>query len=120
MAITEWSMIFSLKNSLQSGMDFHFDKNDLILRRRDVDIRHIQLVQKGVRKDYLIRIINKKVREKNLHHTSSCKDETLLNGLEKLCDEINIREQLNHPNIVSLYAVRETDFTVILCISHFA
>lgn len=90
--------------------------NKLILRHKDVEIRHVQAAKNGVKKDFLVRNINKSVRKQMFQRVSSISSSTMLNGLQKLCDEIEIREELNHPNIVSLFAVRESEFSILLCI----
>ena len=89
---------------------------DFILRHNDVEIRHFRFNHKGTEKHILLRSINKKVRLNTYYSRVSSAHQISLNGLQKLSDEIEIRKQLNHPNIVSLYAVRETEFSILLCL----
>ena len=87
-----------------------------MLRVEDVEIRHIQIVEKGFKKDYLVRIITKSSRKSRIHIDKRVDSFSKMNGIQKLCSEIEIRESLIHPNVLRLYAVRDSDYAIYLCI----
>ena len=89
--------------------------NKLINRHDDVMLRHVTVSLDNKQMDLLVRVINKSARKKRLQRASSTHSSSIVNGLEGLYDEIEIREQLRHPNILSLYAVRDTQPCILLC-----
>lgn len=89
--------------------------NKLINRHDDVMLRHVAVSFDGKRLDLLVRVINKAARKKRLQRASSTHSSSMVNGIEGLYDEIEIREQLRHPNILSLFAVRDTQPCILLC-----
>ena len=96
-------------------LNFKILNNRLIIRHDDLVLRHISVLKNGISRNYLVRIISKSSRAKVYRRISIDQHADPLDGVEKLYNEIEIREQLKHPNILSLYAVRETDLFVILC-----
>ena len=89
--------------------------NKLINRHDDVMLRHVTVSLDNKQMDLLVRVINKSARKKRLQRASSTHSSSIVNGIEGLYDEIEIREQLRHPNILSLYAVRDTQRCILLC-----
>ena len=88
----------------------------MIDRHDDVLLRHVTVLVENKKMDLLVRVINKSARKKKLQRASSTHSSSIMNGIEGLYDEIEIREQLRHPNILSLYAVRDTQPWILLCI----
>lgn len=88
---------------------------DFILRHKDVEIRHFNFKHEDTEKHILLRSIDKKARGSSISSRVCSAHHTSLNGLQMLSDEIEIRKQLNHSNIVSLFAVRESEFSILLC-----
>ena len=78
-------------------------------------LRHLTIDKNGIQQDYLVRVINKFTLKKNSRRLSFDEAYDVLDGVDNLYDELEIRKQLSHPNILSLYAVRETPNYVILC-----
>ena len=68
-----------------------------------------------------MRVIFKDTREKRLRRASSDTLATVIRGNENMNEMLAIRERLSHPNILPLYAVRDTKSFIILCwIWHFS
>ena len=107
---------FSDVTYCSNDSDCFLNKSDFVLRVEDVEIRHIQIEEKGVKKDYLARIITKSSRKSRIHRNDSVDSYSEMNGIQKLCSDIEIRESLLHPNVLRLYAVRDSEYAIYLCI----
>ena len=92
-------------------------ENKFIKRVDDALLRYIAVEKNGKILHYLVRIINKTARKKKIHRiSSSCSCHTE-NGIERLLDEIDIRQQLKCENLIEMYAVRDTQPFIVICSS---
>ena len=89
--------------------------NSFVARHEYSVLRHLSIDKNGIQQDYLVRVINKSTLKKNTRRLSFDVNEDVLDGVDNLYNELEIRKQLDHPNILALYAVRETTNYVILC-----
>ena len=112
--IVDENLSLPLLRSEDEKLNFKILNNRLIIRHDDLVLRQISVLKNGISRNYLVRIISKSSRAKVYRRLSIDQHADPLDGVEKLYNEIEIREQLKHPNILSLYAVRETDLFVIL------
>lgn len=86
------------------------------LRRADDALLRYFSVQKGEQElHYLVRVINKTARKKKIHRISSSCSCYTENGIERLLDEMDIRQQLKCENLIDLYAVRDTQPFIVIC-----
>ena len=96
-------------------------ESKLIERHDDSVTRHIAVQCDGTVTHFLVRVIFKDTREKRLRRASSDTLATVIRGNENMNEMLAIRERLSHPNILPLYAVRDTKSFIILCwIWHFS
>ncbi|KAK8806660.1 hypothetical protein WA588_005464 [Blastocystis sp. NMH] len=89
-------------------------ESKLIERHDDSVTRHIAVQCDGTVTHFLVRVIFKDTREKRLRRASSDTLATVIRGNENMNEMLAIRERLSHPNILPLYAVRDTKSFIIL------
>ena len=91
-------------------------ENKLIERHDDSFTHHVAVRCNGTVTHFLVRVIFKETREKRLRHASSVHYGTVMRGDENLDEMLVMREHFSHPNILPLYAVRDTKSFIILCL----
>ena len=90
-------------------------QNRFVKRVDDVLLRHVVVSKNGKTFEYAVRVINKTARRRKEQRVSSSHSGDTKNGIERLLNEIDIRQQLSCDSLVELYAVRDTAPYVMLC-----
>lgn len=109
-------MLFaSNSRSENENRAFSVKVNSFVARHEYSVLRHLTIDKNGIQQDYLVRAINKSTLKKNSRRLSFDVNDDVLDGIDDLYNELEIRKQLSHPNLLSLYAIRDTANYVILC-----
>ena len=90
-------------------------ENSVIERHDDSLTRHIAVRCEETVTHFFVRVIFKETREKLLRRASSDHYATAIRGNESISELLAMREHLSHPNILPLYAVRDTQSFIFLC-----
>ena len=107
--------IDSNSRSENENRTFSVKVNSFVARHEYSVLRHFAIDKNGIQQDYLVRVINKSTLKKNSRRLSFDVSDDVLDGIDNLYNELEIRKQLSHPNLLSLYAIRDTTNYVILC-----
>ena len=86
-----------------------------IVQHDDVVLRHVIVESEGSTFEFLVRVIDKLARSKRIRRRLSVKSLYHDPGTEYAFDRIEISEQIDHPNLLQFYAVRNREAFVILC-----
>ena len=109
-------MFFDSKSrSENENRAFIVKVNSFVARHEYAVLRHLSIDKNGIQQDYLVRVINKSTLKKNSRRLSFDVNDDVPDGIDNLYNELEIRKQLSHPNLLSLYAIRDTAHYVILC-----
>lgn len=107
--------IDSNSRSENENRTFSVKVNSFVARHEYSVLRHFAIDKNGIQQDYLVRVINKSTLKKNSRRLSFDVSDDVLDGIDNLYNELEIRKQLSHPNLLSLYSIRDTTNYVILC-----